>query len=411
MPNVIFAVPYALDTTVRFVRGAASLPGVRLGILSQEPLERLPEDLRRGASAYERLKDALDAGQIAEGVRAIARRWGGEVDALVGILEQMQEPLAEVRERLGIPGMDVETARNFRDKARMKDLLRASDLPCARHALAESAQAALTFAEDCGYPLVVKPPAGAGAVNTCRVDSREQLEGYLRTLPPRAGAPVLLEEFITGQEFSFDSVSVDGRHVFHSITRYFPTPLEVMENPFLQWAVMLPRRIDGPEYEPIRDAGPRVLDVLGMRTGLTHMEWFRRADGSIAISEVAARPPGAQFTTLLSYAHDRDFYRAWGQLVSTGTFDVPERRFAAGAVFLRGQGSGRVVGVHGVEEAQRELAELVVEARLPRVGQPRASSYEGEGYVILRHPETEKVEAGLRRLVGLLRVELGQETP
>ena len=300
---------------------------------------------------------------------------------------------------------------DFRDKARMKDLLRASDLPCARHALAESAQAALTFAEDCGYPLVVKPPAGAGAVNTCRVDSREQLEGYLRTLPPRAGAPVLLEEFITGQEFSFDSVSVDGRHVFHSITRYFPTPLEVMENPFLQWAVMLPRRIDGPEYEPIRDAGPRVLDVLGMRTGLTHMEWFRRADGSIAISEVAARPPGAQFTTLLSYAHDRDFYRAWGQLVSTGTFDVPERRFAAGAVFLRGQGSGRVVGVHGDEEAQRELAELVVEARLPRVGQPRASSYEGEGYVILRHPETEKVEAGLRRLVGLLRVELGQETP
>ena len=60
----------------------------------------------------------------------------------------------------------------------------------------------------------------------------------------------------------------------------------------------------------IRAAGHRALAALGMGTGLSHTEWFRRADGSIAISEVGARPPGAQFTTLMSYAHDVDFYRA-----------------------------------------------------------------------------------------------------
>ena len=46
--------------------------------------------------------------------------------------------LGEVRQRLRIRGMDAETAKNFRDKARMKEILRAHDLPCARHRLCAS---------------------------------------------------------------------------------------------------------------------------------------------------------------------------------------------------------------------------------------------------------------------------------
>jgi len=63
--------------------------------------------------------------------------------------------------------------------------------------------------------------------------------------------------------------------------------------------------------------------------------------------------------------------------------------------------------VRGVEEAKRELSDLIVQAHLPKVGQPQAQTYEGEGYIILRHPETTAVEAGLKRLLELVRVELG----
>ena len=62
--------------------------------------------------------------------------------------------------------------------------------------------------------------------------------------------------------------------------------------------------------------------------------------------------------------------------------------------------------VHGVEQLQRELGNLVVEARLPQPGQPASSSYEGEGYVIVRHPETDVVQDALRRIVSGVRVEL-----
>jgi hypothetical protein len=89
-------------------------------------------------------------------------------------------------------------------------------------------------------------------------------------------------------------------------------------------------------------------------------------------------------------------------------FDPPPRRYAAGIAFLRGQGRGRVSNVAGLERAQQELGSLVAEIRLPRPGQLPAGSYEGEGYVVLRHPETAVVAEALQRLVQLVRVELGE---
>jgi hypothetical protein len=151
----------------------------------------------------------------------------------------------------------------------------------------------------------------------------------------------------------------------------------------------------------------RALEALGMTTGLSHMEWFRRPDGSVAISEVAARPPGARFVNLISWAHDFDLFKAWAEAVVYGRFTPRPRRFAAGAAFLRGQGKGRVKAVRGLEEVSRELSSLVVEARMPREAQLPTGGYEGEGYVIVRHPETAVVKDALKKIVTRVRVELG----
>jgi biotin carboxylase len=408
MSRVVFVAPYTLDTTLRFSRAAAELSGFHFGLISQEPLERVPEDLRRRVTAFRRVRDALNEDELASAVESIGNEWQSKPERLIGVLEQLQVPLARVRERLQIRGMDSGEAANFRDKSRMKDVLRANGLPCAQHLLANDGQSALEFAARAGYPLVVKPPAGAGARNTFRVDERAQLDDYLRSMPPNATEPVLLEEFITGQEFSFDTVTLHKKHVFHSISKYTPSPLAVLQTPWIQWCVMLPRRIDGPEFADIFEIGPRALDVLGMVTGVTHMEWFRRPDGRIAISEVAARPPGAQFSSLISYAHDFDLYRAWARLMIHETFDVPERKFSSGAAYLRGQGEGNsIAAVEGLDATLRELGDLVVEKKLPSIGQPRAAGYEGEGFVIVRHPETEVVEKALERLVNTVRVRLG----
>jgi hypothetical protein len=410
MARVVFAAPFLMEATRRFVDAVASLPGVRLGLLTQEPIEKVPPDLRERLAGHWRVADGLDPAQIEAGVRGLAGQLGG-VDRLLGTLEQAQVPLAEARARLGLPGLGVEAAENFRDKARMKTALRAAGLPCARHALAGNREEARRFAAASGFPLVVKPPAGAGAKSTFRVDDGTQLDDALSMAPPSPGRPVLLEEFVVGREHSFEAVTLLGKPVWHSLSLYDPTPLEVLREPWIQWCVTVPREIDDPRYDDIVRAGYRALEVLGMQGGVSHMEWFRRPDGTLAISEIAARPPGAQICSLVSWAHDVDFHAAWARSVVFDAFDPPARKYAAGAAYLRGQGTGRVTAIRGLEEAQRELGDLVVEVRLPRAGQAPSGSYEGEGFVILRHPETEVVAEGLRRLVTLLKVELSPETP
>src|SRR3954464_289607 len=402
-----FVAPYLLEATARFVSAAADLPDVRLGLVTCEPVERIPPDLRDRLDGHWRIDAPLDPRQLAWAVDGLAGQIG-RVERLVGALEQLQVPLAQVREAVGIEGMDVRTALNVRDKSRMKEAFEAAGIPCARHALVRDAGQAPSFADTVGFPLVAKPPAGAGAQSTFRLDDGDMLRGWLSAVPVSDADPALLEEFLTGEEHTFDSVTVGGTTVWSSIADYRPPPLEVLRNPWIQWTVVLPRDIGGPRDEGIHRWGPAALKALGVTDGLTHMEWFARPDGSVAVSEVAARPPGAQLTSMHGYAHDFDLYRAWAELAILGRFEVPERRFAAGTAYLRGMGHGRVRAVHGIEAVQQRIGHLVVEARLPQPGQPAATDYLGEGYVMVREPPTAVVEDALRRIVDGVRIELAE---
>jgi hypothetical protein len=401
-----FVAPYLLDTTTRFVEAAARLPDVRLALITAEPEDRLPPQLRDTLAGHWRIDDPLDPGQIAAAVQGLSRQLG-QVERLLAVLEQLQVPLAQVREHLGVAGMDPVTANNFRDKDQMKTVLRAAGVPCARHKLAVSPADAIEFAERAGFPLVVKPPAGAGAKSTFRLDAPGDLAAWLEVAPPTPERPAQIEEFLTGDEGSYDSVMVNGQVVWDSVSNYLPTPLEVLRNPWMQWVVLLPRDISGPEYAGIRQVAPQALKALGLSTGLSHMEWFRRPDGSVAVSEVGARPPGAQITSMLCYVHDFDLYSAWAALMVHGGFDPPPRNWAAGTVYLRGQGAGQVRATHGLDELPPEVTSLVVDSRLPRPGQPSSGSYEGDGYITVRHPDTGVVTAALKTLVSTIRVELG----
>lgn len=406
MPFVLFVAPNFTENALRFIRAFAGLPDVTLGLLSEEPMHLLPQELQGQISIHRQLKSVYDP-EALTGIAQILAQEFGKVHRIIGAVEQLQVPIAQVRERLGIEGMHVETALNFRDKARMKSLLREAGLPCARHRLVSSITEARAFAQEVGFPLIVKPPDGAGSLSTFKVRSSATLDQALKLLNVNPEQRVLLEEFVVGSEHSFDTFSLNGQHVFHSLTHYYPNPLEVMQEPWIQWQVVLPKEVDARQYDDIRHCAFKTLDVLGMQTGFSHLEWFRRKDGSIAISEVAARPPGAQFPTLISRAHNFDALAAWARLMVFGKFDPPKRKYAAGAAYLRGQGQGRVLAIHGLDLLEKEIGHLVTDVKLPQIGQEAMPSYEGEGYIIIRHPKTAVVRQALQRIVSVARVQLG----
>ncbi len=406
MPFVIYTSPNYTENAVRFIRTLTNLDGVRIGLISQEPKEWLPADIHHKLVDFQRVDDLFNFKEVETAAKLMAGRQG-KIHRIFGAVEQAQVPVAQVRESLGIEGMDVETAHNFRDKSRMKNLMREAGLPCARHQKVTDKAAAFSFAEEVGFPLVVKPPDGAASQSTYRANNAEELEKALSLNPPMPGKEVLLEEFITGDEFSFDTFSLNGKPVFHSLTHYYPNCLEAMREAWIQWQVVLPKEVESPVYDDIKNAAQKTLDVLGMQTGMSHLEWFRRKDGSIAISEVAARPPGAQITTLISRANDFDSVASWARMMIFGVFQAPARKYAVGAAYLRGQGTGKVREVLGLEQVKREVGHLVTDVKIPQRGQDKSLSYEGEGYIILRHPETAVVNEALSRVVSTVRVVLG----
>jgi biotin carboxylase len=351
--------------------------------------------------------DTDDPAQLVAAARVLEHRHG-RIHRVLGTRESIQVPLGELRRALGVPGLGPDTAEVFRNKARMKDELRRHGLPCARHRLLRSWNDAEALIAEIGLPVVVKPPAGTGCKSTLRARTIEELRGALSALHASPENPALAEEFLTGHEFTLEAITIGGQVRFHSMSRYYPTLLEAMETPEIQHHVVLPRDISGPEWSDAVDLGVRTITALGFDTGVTHMEWFRRDDGSLAIGEIAARPAAGNHMSITGLAYDVDMDRAWARAVIDDAFDGPfTRRYAVGCGYLRGVGTGRVLRVTGFDRVQELVGRLIVEAKLPQPGAERRDDYDGDGYIIVRHPETEVVYAAVKTITETIGVEYG----
>ena len=399
--NIVFVAPFPAEVTQRFVRAVARLSDVRvLGVVHTPP----PGDEGRVYDDVVRVERPLETASLIEGVAELKRRYG-QPYRIIGILEAVQVQLAEVRAHFGVEGTSPQVAELFRDKSRMKAALAKAGLPVARNAILRSLSDAKAFAERVGFPMVLKPVQGMGAKSTFRIRNVGQLLTTLNSLGVGHGREVLAEEFLRGREFSFETITVGGEVKLHSISHYLPTCLEAVENPWIQWCCLLPRDVSGREYDQARRIGWGAIEALGLRDGVTHMEWFQRPDGSLAIGEIAQRPPGANISLMTGLAHDFDLYRAWARAVVDGVFEAKtERKYAVGSAFLRGMGHGRVAHVTGVRETHEAVGRYIAEAKLPTLGAMRSDSYEGDGYIVVRDPDTEVVKKALKFIIETIRV-------
>lgn len=404
MHHVVFLAPYFGENMRHCLWCFSELPDVKLGVVTQEPADRIPPQLRDRITGHYRIQNAEDPRQIVEGARGIEKQWG-RIDRIESYLELLQVPLAEARDELRLPGIGAEVARNFRDKNRMKDVLRKAGIPVARQALVKCADDARRFVAEVGYPIVLKPIAGFGARNTQRASDDVSLSTALNALLPSADNPVQAEEFVRGEEHTFETVMIDGQPVWWSSVQYLPSPLQVLENAWMQYCLVMPRETDAPHVKAFQAINAKALQALGLRDGISHMEWFLRADGSPVVSEVGARPPGANIMPLLSAAHGADPWAAWAKLVVQKKWDLPPRKFAAGCVFLRSMGGApEIRSVQGVAHMRQLVGNLIVAEKLPQPGQPRSAHYEGDGWIVVHHPETKGVVAAMKAILENVRI-------
>ena len=299
---------------------------------------------------------------------------------------------ARLREELGLPGLTVQQTLPFRDKERMKQLLDAAGLRTPRHVAAGTVAGVWAAADQVGFPLIVKPVDGAGSADTYRADSAAELDAILPSL--RHVPLVSVEEFIDGEEFTYDTICAGGRVLVENICQYHPRPLLTKMHEWISPITMALRDLDEPGLQGGRELGAAVLRVLGFSDGFTHMEWYRKADSEVVFGEIGARPPGARTVDVMNYATDADLFAAWAHAVTHGRIPQPvERRYNAGSVFKRASGAGRISHYQGLEALLAEYGEHVAALDLLPVGAPRRdwrATTIADGMVIVRHPELPK---------------------
>jgi len=374
-----------------FVRALKAV-GARVSGIGHRPRQGLDPEIARLLDDYEGVRSLFDEAAVRAAGEAIARRT--PLDRLEATDETLTLPAARLREALGVPGLSVRGAILCRDKTAMKEALRAGGIPCAASAAVSSPAAGFAFAEREGYPLIVKPRAGLGAQGTYRVENARELGQAMAALGlDREGAPgaisVAIEEFVEGHEGFHDTLTVDGevRHEF--ISHYYPSVLVAMQNRWISPQIVATNRMDAPGYKQVKELGRKVIELLGIGTAATHMEWFFGPKG-LKFSEIGARPPGERLWDLHCAGNEMDLYREWALAVTTGRTEArPSRRFAAGSVQVRPNMDGVYVGHEGLE-AVRKLAEpWIFASSLPRPGtrtSPMRQGYLVNTWLRLKHP-------------------------
>ena len=121
------------------------------------------------------------------------------------------------------------TAFLCRDKPAMKEVLREAGIACAQSTRAETPQDARNFATAVGFPLIIKPPAGAGASGTYKVRDVKNLESVINECGLADGNAVAIEEFIEGHEGYIDTLTIGGDVTHEFITHYYPNVLEAID--------------------------------------------------------------------------------------------------------------------------------------------------------------------------------------
>lgn len=389
--NIIFIEPSFPYNQREFVRGLHQAGATVIGI-GERPQEHLADDVKGWLSHYVQVKSVVHEPSL---LRAVQHVQGlVYVDRLEATVEAHIMAAARVREAAGIPGTSVRTAYLCRDKPAMKEVLREAGIPCAQSTRANEPEDARAFAASVGYPLIVKPTAGAGASGTWKVRDDAELERVIRECGLADGAEVAIEEFIEGHEGYLDTLTIGGEVVHEFITHYYPNVLVAMRERWISPQMVTTNRIEEPGYREVRQMARDVIRVLDIGTSATHMEWFFGPKG-LKFSEIGCRPPGVGQWDVYNTANDFDLYLEWASALTHGRPQrPPSRRFAAGMIALRPSCDGHITGYSGLEAIQHRFGECIVAAHLPPVGsptQPVEGGYMANAWMRVRHPDYDRL--------------------
>src|SRR5262249_19231034 len=174
--NVVMISPGSPAEMAFFARGLAAAGATVIGVGDQAPAA-VPQTAREALAHYVQAGSLADGDAVAAAVAELARHV--HLDPVEGLWEPYLLLPPRLREQLGLPGLTTRQTSPFRDKERRNRVPAEAGRGPPGHQGTDPVAGVGPAAERLGYPLIVKPIAGAGAADTYRADSPADLDAIL----------------------------------------------------------------------------------------------------------------------------------------------------------------------------------------------------------------------------------------
>ena len=307
--NIVFLSPHFPAHYFRFCQQLNNAGATVLGI-GDAAYDDLSPEVRSALVEYYRVVDMHDYDALLRACGYFTHQFG-KLDRFESLNEYWLSTEARIRDDFNIYGVRSINIRDVRQKSRMKEVFRQAGVPVARGRRVASASEALSLAGEIGFPIVVKPDAGVGALDTYRLENEKELETLFNSGPL---TDVIAEEFISGDLLSFDGlVDRDGQLIFYTAHTFSQGIMEtVNEDRHVHYYSLreVPRELE--------EVGQNIIAAFGLKERFFHIEFFKKPDNRYVALEINMRPPGGFTTDMFNYANDIDIYRIWAELVVTG---------------------------------------------------------------------------------------------
>ena len=371
--NFVFVSPHFPHTYWQFC-DRLHRNGVNVLGIGDAPYDSLEEPLKRSLTEYYRVNSLEDYDQVYRAVAFFAFRYG-RIDWIESMNEYWLEQDARLRTDFNVTtGIRSDRIGFIKEKALMKQLYLKAGIPTARQHVISSREAGLAFAEQTGYPLIVKPNIGVGATNTWKLDSEADLNAFYDHLPE---VSYVMEEFIEGEICSYDAI-LNSRcePLFESMTWWPPVMNIVNEDLDLKYYTC-------PEVpEKLKELGRRTVKAFGVDRRFVHLEFFRLTKarkglgeiGDFVALEVNMRPAGGYTPDMMDFAHSTDVYQIYANMVTGDQRGLPEATEHFFCVYASRKDGHRYARTHE-QIMEKYGGQMVMQEEMPPMNWPQMGRY------------------------------------
>lgn len=361
--------------------------GVNVLGIGDCPYDNLAWELKDSLNEYYKVSSLENYDEVYRAVAFFIHKHG-RIDYLESNNEYWLEKDAQLRQDFHITtGFMPEDMPQVKNKSKMKARYIEAGIPVALHHMVGDKAGCAAFIETVGYPVIVKPDNGVGAIGTFRINNAADLDAFFAQ---KDDTQYIMEEFIDGRIVSYDAiVDGSGNPIFEAGNLTVDSIMDIV-NERRSCRVMIRDRLP----EALRDMGRAAVKAFGVKKRMVHFEFFHLSRdqrigkaGTYAGLEVNMRPCGGILPTMINYAYSTDVYKIWADMIvyDRSTKAIGERQYCV----LAGRRNARNY-VMSIDDVRRDYRSHIVEEGTV---DPALATDMGEYIFLARFPTWDEVMA------------------